>query len=150
MSIQQVRTAGNSLVGSAIVAGVLGGILVDAFLGVVMHKSPLDIWQFVASTLVGPVAYTSPAYSILGGAMHFVISIVWAVIYLFVFGALGQIRNWILGAIVWGVVVDAVMNGLLAVKIGAPFVPAFTGGLLAHVIFYGLPVAWYIARKARA
>lgn len=148
MSIQ-TRSASNTLVGTAIVAGVIGGILVDTFLALVMHKSPLDIWQFVASTLVGPVAFTTPLYAILGGAMHFTISIVWALIYLYAFGAIGQLKNWIVGAIVWGIVVDAAMNGLLAIKIGAPFVPAFTQGLIAHIVFYALPVTWFISRKAR-
>ena len=85
-----------------------------------MHTSPVNIWQFVASTLVGQGA----------------------------FGSLGQLRNWILGATVWGVVVDAAMNLLLAVKIGAPFVPGFTQGLLGHIVFYASPMTWHVSRNA--
>jgi len=139
--------ASSALLGSAIVAGLGSGVLIDAFLSLVMHRSPVAIWQFVASTIIGPVAFTSPSHAILGFAVHFATSLVWAVIYLYVFGALGQLKNWIVGGIVWGVVVDAAMNLLLAVKIGAPFVPAFAQGLLPHIVFYALPIAWYIARK---
>lgn len=132
---------------TALIAGIIGGILIDAFLAIVLHTSPVGIWQFVASTIVGPTAFTSPSYALLGFIVHFVTSIVWAVIYVYAFDAFGQLRNWIVGGIVWGVVVDAAMNLLLLVKVGQPFVPAFTQGLIAHVIFYGLPVAWYVARK---
>ena len=136
--------------GTITLAGVIGGIIVDAFLSVSMPKSPVAIWQFVASTLVGPSAFASPAYAVLGFLMHFAISIVWALLYAYAFGAIGQLKNWIAGAIVWGIVVDAAMNALLAVKIGTPFVPSFTQGLVAHIVFYALPVAALIAWRARS
>jgi hypothetical protein len=136
-------------VGSAIIAGLIGGVVVDAFLSLVMHTSVIGIWQFVASTIVGKVAFSSPEYAALGFVVHFVTSIVWAVLYLYVFGALGQLKNWIVGAIVWGIVVDALMNALLAVKTGSAYLPGVEGGLVAHIVFYALPVALYLARSVR-
>ena len=70
-------------------------------------------------------------------------------LYAYAFTAIGQIKNWILGAIAWGIIVDAAMNLLLAVKIGQPFGPSFVQGLLGHVVFYALPVALYMANAAR-
>jgi len=139
----------NAPLGAAIVAGIIGGVIVDAFLSIVMHTSPIGIWQFVASTIVGKDAFTSPSYAVLGFIVHFITSIVWAVVYLYVFGALGQLKNWILGAVVWGVVVDLAMNVILAVKTGSAYLPGVEGALISHVVFYALPVAWYLARSTK-
>ncbi len=136
-------------VGAAVVAGIVGGIIVDTFLALMMHTSPIGIWQFVASTIVGKVAFTSAGYAVLGVVVHFIVSIVWAVLYAYAFNALGALKQWILGAIVLGVVVDAAMELLLLVKIGQPFGPAFVQGLLAHVVFYALPVTFVLSRSAR-
>ncbi len=133
----------------AVVAGILGGVVVDAFLSLAMHTSPVSIWQYVASTIVGKGAFASPAYAVLGFLVHFIVSIVWAIAYAAIWGSFGQLKNWILGALVWGVVVDAGMQLLLLLKTGAPFGPAFVGGLLAHIVFYMVPVALYLARSER-
>jgi hypothetical protein len=150
MATANLRTdSKSSLFAQAAIAGVLGGIIVDLFLAIVTHHSPIALWQFIASTIVGQVAFTSSSYALLGFIVHFIVSIVWAVLYAYVFGALGQLKNWILGAIVWGVVVDAAMQLLLQIKIGAPFGTGFINGLLPHIVFYALPVALYMARGAR-
>jgi len=138
----QARTT--SLIVPAIIAGILGGIIIDAFLSLVLRTSPIGLWTFVAATVAGP---GSPW--ILGFVVHFVTSIVWAVLYLYVFGAIGQLRNWIVGAIVWGVVVDAIMQVLVATKTGGSWWNGFSQGLLGHIVFYAAPVAYYIARATR-
>lgn len=150
LSVRPRSSSTSSLVAQGAAAGMIGGILVDAFLALAMHRSPVAIWQFVASTIVGQAAFTSDAYAVLGCIVHFAVSIVWAVAYALAFGAIGQLKQWILGAIVWGVIVDAAMQLLLLVKAGQPFGPAFVQGLLAHVVFYALPVALYMANSARA
>ena len=87
--------------------------------------------------------------AILGFVVHFITSIVWAVLYAYVFASLGQLKNWLAGAIVWGVVVNAAMQALLAIKIGQPFGPAFLQGLIPHIVFFALPVALYMANAVR-
>lgn len=134
--------------GQAVIAGIIGGILIDTFLAIVFHRSLVAIWQFVASTIVGQGAFANPSYALLGFCMHFTISILWAVLYTYVFGALGQLKNWVAGAIIWGVVVDAVMQFIVAMRTGSPWGPAFVQGLIAHIVFYALPVALYMARVA--
>lgn len=131
---------------AAVVGGILGGILIDLFLIVAGHQPVPGLWQFVASTLVGKVAFTSPAWAILGLAMHFATSIFWAVAYVLVWR---NLSNWVLGGLVWGVVVMVAMGLFLAVKAGVPF--ATGGALVAGVVghwLYMLPAAWYIARSA--
>ena len=136
----------------AIIAGIIGGILIDAFLVIVAHQKVPGLWQFVASTLVGPVAFTSTSYAFLGLLMHFAISIAWAVLYAYVYQAMNQLSNWILGTIAWGIVVDVVMQGVLAARGVAPFtLSGVIAGLVPHVIFFALPVAFYLSRTpARA
>jgi len=80
--------------------------------------------------------------------VHLVIALVWALIYAYVFNAIGQLRNWILGTIVLGVAVDAVMNLIIMLKTGAPWGTAFVGGLITNVVFYALPVALYLSLTA--
>lgn len=136
-------------------AGILGGILIDAFLAVANQTSPIGIWQFVASALVGPVAFTSPWYAALGFVMHFLISSAWGLAYALV--AAGPIpalvrHPWI-GGIGYGVVVLIGMTFLLAIKhVGAPGVPdtpVVVKSLVANTLFFGLPVALYAASALR-
>jgi hypothetical protein len=140
----QARTT--SLLVPAIVAGIIGGIIVDAFLATAFKVSPLTLWGGIAATVVGPG--TSPW---IGLVVHLIVSIVWAVIYLYAFGAIGQLRNWIVNAIVLGVVVDAVMQGIVAAKTGGNWWAMFASpiGLIAHVVFYALPVTLYLASAMR-
>ncbi len=138
-----------SLLGHAAIAGVIGGIVIDVFLAISGHRSPVAIWQFIASTIVGEAAFASPSYAALGFIVHFIVSIAWAVLYAYLFGALGQLKNWIAGAVVWGIVVDGLMQSIVAMKTGSPWEPAFVQGLIPHIVFYALPVTFYMSRAAR-
>ena len=141
-----VAARSSSLLGPAVVAGIIGGILVDAYLAVVFKVSPVALWTNVAATAIGPG--TSPW---IGALVHFLISIVWAVLYAYIFSALGQLRNWIVNAIVWGIVVDAAMQFIVVSKAGGSWWSAFANpsGLIAHIVFFALPITFYIARVAR-
>jgi hypothetical protein len=138
----QVHAHRSSLFVPAITAGVIGAIIVDAFLSIELHVSPIVLEAGIATTAFG---IASPA---LGVVVHLVIAIVWAVIYAYVFNAIGQLQNWILGAIVLGIVVDAVMNAIITMKTGTTWGSAFVDGLITNVVFYALPVAWYIANRS--
>lgn len=135
-----------------VVAGIIGAILIDTFLIIVAHQTIPALWQFVASTLIGPIAFTSTSYAFLGLLMHLVISIFWAVLYAYVYQAMNLLSNWILGTIAWGIIVDVVMQGVLAARGVAPFtLGGVIAGLVPHVIFFALPVAYYLSRTpARA
>ena|SRR5450631_819787 len=136
----------------AVTAGLLGGVIVDLFL-ILARVAPFPgVYQFIASTLVGPVAFTSGSYIALGVVMHFLISISFALAYAFVAersrALLEQPALW--GAI-FGLAVYAVMQTVLAVAHAAqPFsLKGLAIGLISHIVFFGLPVAFYIARTHR-
>jgi hypothetical protein len=141
---------------AGMVAGVIGGAFIDTFLVIANHTTYVQIWQFVASALVGGAAYASPAYAILGFAMHFAISIVWASIY--AWAALGPVpalaRAPVLSGLLYGVVVMIGMTMVLVVNhvgpAGVPDPATLVKSLIAHTVFFGLPVALYVTREARA
>jgi hypothetical protein len=141
-----VQARSRLLLGPAITAGIIGGILVDAFLAIMFKVSPLMLWGNIAATVAGPGSSWW-----IGLVVHFIVSIFWAILYLYIFSAIGQLKNWIVGAIVWGVIVDACMQFIVAVKTGGSWWQNFATpiGLTAHIVFYALPVALYLASAAR-
>ena len=144
----EVHSRSGSLAVQAIIAGVIGAIVVDTYLSIRLQISPVALEAHTARIVAGPG--TSPA---LGLVIHLTIALVWALIYAFVFNAIGQLQNWIAGTLVLGVAVDAVMNFLIALKTGAPWGSAFVNGLITNVLFYALPVTLYLSwwlRQRRA
>ncbi len=139
-----MNSQSRSLIVQAMIAGIIGGIVVDTFLSISLHVSPVALEAHNAATLAGPGA--SP---VLGVIVHFFIAIVWAAIYAFVFNAIHKLQNWILGTLVLGLVVNAVMNLLITMKTGAQWGRGFVTDLITNVVFYGLPVALYLARTVR-
>ncbi|HVA27068.1 MAG TPA: hypothetical protein VNF68_02745, partial [Candidatus Baltobacteraceae bacterium] len=103
--------------------------------------------------LVGSAAFASTSYVWLGLLLHFLISIIWATIYAYVATAARFTSRWILGGIVLGIVV---MIGMQIVTMlahlapaGAPSMSMLAMVLIAHVVFFGLPVAGYLAYSQR-
>jgi hypothetical protein len=140
----QVFPKSSSLAVQAIIGGILGGIIVDAFLALDLHVTADVLESRNAALIAGPGA--SP---LLGVSVHFAIAIVWALIYAYAFNAIGKLRNWILGTIVFGIVVNAVMNFAITTKTGDAWGNGFVRDLIPNVVFYALPVAFYLARAVR-
>lgn len=140
----QLRPENGSLIVQAVIGGVIGGIIVDAFLAIELNLSPEALEGRNAALVAAPGA--SP---VLGTIVHFVIAIAWALAYAFAFNAIGKLQNWVLGTIVLGVIVDAVMNLAIAVKTSAPWGNGFVMDLITNVVFYALPVTLYLARTGR-
>jgi len=152
---QTIERHNVNVIASAVAAGITGGVLIDAFLAVVNHMSPIAIWQFVASALVGGVAYTSASYAVLGFVMHFAISIAWALIYASAVGPMPVlVRRPVLSGLLYGIIVMFGMMTLLVLKhvamAGAPDALTLAKNLIAHTVFFGLPVALVISKGIRA
>jgi hypothetical protein len=132
----------------AFCAGIVGGILLDLFLYLAtvlpQHGSMPAVWQFIASTAFGKVAFTSASYAWIGLLMHFIVSIAWAIGY----GYLAETQAGVnaqpvISGIVFGFVVWGVMQ-LALYTVQALHINTFGDAVLniiAHTIFYGLPVA---------
>jgi hypothetical protein len=142
--------------GPGILAGLVGGVLIDAYLlavGALSHGlTPAQLYMFVASGLIGKAAYAFPGTVALGAAMHLVISAGWGVGY--AYAALGSpqlLARPLISGIVFGLFVYLIMQIVEALT-GIWHVPsandAFTA-IVAHSLFFGIPVAYVVSRRLR-
>jgi hypothetical protein len=146
------NNAGRSGRTRAIVAGGLAAGVLDMVDALVAYKlafgmSPLAIYQFVASGLLGKAAYAGGLPSaLLGLAFHFLIAFTAAAVFVLASERLPQLRRdavgWGLG---FGLVVFAVMSFVVIPlsRIGAstPPLPLVVNGVLGHALLVGLPIA---------
>jgi hypothetical protein len=144
----------------AVVAGLSGAILIDLYLTlteplIAKGVTPQIVMQWDASNFVGMDAYHGGwATAAFGTLAHFGVSVVWAG--LFVFAAL-RVR-WLIdhplpAGVLLGVVAMAVMRAIIhlgyAVVRPFPSVWYFLYLLIAHVVFFGIPVALVSSRILR-
>lgn len=142
-----------SLLSGGFLAGIIGGALLAAFLLAVRLATYPSWFQWVASGVLGSrIGFTETGFAWLGIVLHFAIAIVAAISYAYV----GQVVGWLgrpfLAGTVFGVVMNAFMDFVIYVR-GLGLLPhgtpAILLGLVAHVCFFGIPVAWFVARYER-
>ncbi|MEA2690328.1 MAG: hypothetical protein QOD51_2935 [Candidatus Eremiobacteraeota bacterium] len=82
---------------------------------------------------------------------HLATALFWAYLYALVWSRVSSLRNWVVGGIVWGIVVTVCMDAVEAFRgVLAPLTPSsVTFGVVTNVVFYGLLVAAYLSRSAR-
>ncbi|MDQ6943332.1 MAG: hypothetical protein M3169_12565 [Candidatus Eremiobacteraeota bacterium] len=144
---------------AGLVAGLTAGILIDLFLFAMQLATgtPPDKlagnFVFIAAVVLGPGAYTNPIAVPLGIVLHFCVAIGWALGYVYLVRSQPQLvaRPWISGA-AYGLVVYVFMEIIL---ITAGQYHRVAPGLLftqmiAHVVFYGIPVAVIASRMLRS
>ncbi len=141
-----------------VTAGIAGGLVFDLYLWLTTvlpaHGSILAMWQWMASAAIGKVAFASTSYASLGLLFHFIVSIGWAGGYAF----LARTRpfmneRWAISGIVYGIIVYTFMQLLLlgTNSFTFPATPnAFVNLVIAHAVFFGLPVAFVVARLDRS
>ena len=136
----------------AIVAGGLAVAVLDAVDALVAYKlafgmSPLVIYQFVASGLLGKAAYAGGATSaLLGLAVHFLIAFSAATVFVLASERLPGLRR---NALAWGPAFGVAVFGVMSFvviplsRIGAsvPSLPLVVNGVLGHALLVGLPIA---------
>lgn len=140
------------------IAGAIGAVLIAEFLlGVPLFSggafTPVPVLQFDASVLIGAVAFTNPSYAFLGLVLHFLVSIGWAIGYAYMAERQPQLvtRPWISGAAFGLVIYFAMLIVLVAANAYHAPKPAEVGnGLIAHILFFGIPVALIVSRALRA
>lgn len=147
-----------SVFSTVVLAGIGGAVLIDLYLCVTetlifRNATPLLVMQWDASNALGAAAYQGGwATAALGTLMHFVVSIVWAT--LFIIAATRY--RWLTAQPVlsgtWlGIVAMAVMRVVIhfghAVVRPFPSFEYFLNLLVAHVVFFGVPVALIVAAR---
>lgn len=152
-----VRVSWTRVAVAGIVAGLIGGTIYDLYLWattlVPAHQTIGQMWQWVASTAFGKTALADPAYAAAGAAMHAIVSIGWAAGFAYV-AAVNPLaaRRWVLAGPVYGVIVYAVMQTILLADNNYIYPPnpnAFVNAIVAHAVFFGLPVAYAVQKLQR-
>lgn len=137
----------------ALAAGIVAGITIELYLiltaALPSHANVLAIWQWIASAAIGDIAFSSVAFAWLGLLVHFIVSIGWAGGYAY----LAQQQTfmnarWAISGIVYGLVVYCFMDLILlgAHKLAAPTPPTVANSIIAHCVFFGLPLAYVVSR----
>jgi uncharacterized membrane protein YagU involved in acid resistance len=143
---------------AAIIAGLVGGIVLDVFLIVAgmltsSGASPaailISIWQFVAEWAVGKQALSSTSYAYLGAFIHFAVSIGWAFGFVWVAKTRPQVvQQPIVSGVVYGIIVW-IGTQLVLVAAGlfkVPTPPEAETEILAYCVFFGIPLAYTVSR----
>jgi len=140
--------------GPGTLAGLAGGVLIDAYLlavGALSHRlDAVQLYTFVASALIGKAAYALPGAFVLGIFVHAAVSVSWGIGY--AYAALGNpqlVSRPVVSGIVFGLFVYLIMQIVQALD-GIWHVPsaneAFTA-VVAHALFFGIPVAYVVSRR---
>jgi hypothetical protein len=143
---------------AGLAAGIAGGILIGLFLiaaslgGGATFGQLIQTLPWIASVLFGAAILTNPAAPLIGAVMHFCVAIGWALGYVYLIRSQPQLltKPYISG-FCYGLVVYCFMEIVLitAGQYHRPSPPALGAGLLAHTVFYGIPVAVVVSRLLR-
>ncbi len=137
-----------------IAAGLAGAVLIDFFLLIatveIAHATNFDgFYAFVASALVGKAAYTMPSAVGIGIAAHVAVSLGWGIGYAYLAATTPQVRaRPLLSGTVYGLLVMTAMQ-IVEVAANVYSLPTPTSvliGTIAHVVFFGIPVAYVVRR----
>lgn len=140
------------------IAGLAGAVLIDIYLLVTLvavgHLTTVaGFYQFVASGALGKAAYGNPNATLLGIAVHFAVGIGWGIGYAYIAARTPQLRSQpAISGVVFGLLV---MLAMQFVEVAAniyvlPNTVLFFNGVIAHVVFFGLPVAYIVRGRLPA
>lgn len=140
-----------------IYGGLIVGVLdfLDATIfSALRGVSPLRVWQFVASGLIGRASFNGGMKTaLLGVLLHFLIAFILASLY---YGASlylpTLLRRAVLWGLIYGVAVYFVMNYVvLPLSLAPPLrfsLASFLNGIIGHALLVGLPIA-LVARRSQ-
>jgi hypothetical protein len=136
----------------ALAAGIAGGALLNAFLWFMLLRpagaSIASLWTQIATQAIGPGMAGNPNAALVGLSIHAIISIVWAGAYAYLATERAVLNaRWPVSGIAYGIVVYLIMQIVLLVAghFEYPHAPNdFVIAVLAHAVFFGLPVAFVV------
>jgi len=144
----------NTILYGGLVVGLLDGLYAVVFNGL-KGVSPVRVFQFVASGLLGRASFSGGTKTALVGVLlHFVVAFIVAAVYYAVsLGLPMLIRRAILCGLLYGAMVYCVMNYLVLPLSAAPRLSftftEFVIGVIGHALIVGLPVALIARQSAR-
>jgi len=140
-----------SMVAGGVVAGIIGGFFIHAFFFAVGLARFPATYEWIASGVVGRAAYTGH-WEWLGVILHFGISIVAAILYVYIAQVTGLLGRPLLGGALFGIATNGVMDLIAYTRLGTPLPTTWHDiliPLVAHVVFFGVPIALFLSRYER-
>ena len=140
---------------AALVIAIVNGLDQTAFAVLTQHVTPMIVFQYFASALLGLAAFAGGyTTALLGLLIHVVVSFVVAGVFILAASNIAFLRRTVfVSALVYGVAV-AFISGVVLPFTAAPKVPttplAMVHGLVADALFIGLPLAFVVWQGARA
>lgn len=137
-----------------LVAGLASALSIGAYsistVVFVFHAATLATYfRYIASAALGKSAYTAPEAVPLGVALHVLISVGWCLGYAYLAARTPQIRaRPLISGITFGVFVMIAMQlgEVLANIYELPNSFTLLSQFIGHVVFFGIPVAYIVAR----
>jgi len=139
-----------------LIAGLVAGLLDLLFVSALWWPSgvsPVAILQVIASGMIGAKAFDGGLVSAGFGAMlHFILTVAMAAIYILCAPNALRRNPWI-GGTIYGAMIWAVMNlvvvPLSAAPVGPPPTLVAIADFVGHLMFVGLPIAFFARRSDR-
>jgi hypothetical protein len=137
----------------SLAAGIAGGAAIDLYLWFTplasQHPGILAIWTHIAAAAAGKGELANLNAPWIGLGIHAVTSLVWAGAYAYVAATQTYVRKrWYISGPVFGLIVYLLMQIMLLVSgnFEYPHSPDdFVSDLIAHAVFFGLPVAYIVS-----
>jgi hypothetical protein len=137
-----------------IVAGLAGAVSLGAYLLLtvvyVFHAAtPATFFRYIASAALGKAAYAAPGAVALGIAIHVFIAVGWTLGYAYVAAQNPQVRlRPLISGSVFGIFVMIAMQlgEVLANIYALPDSFTLLNQFVAHVVFFGIPIAYIVRR----
>lgn len=143
-----------AIIASTIVGLVTISVYLCLALQFFFHRNPIALFQWDASNAMGPSAFNGgwPAAAF-GLLLDIPVTLAWAALYVEIARRnAAVVKHPTLSGATYGGFVLAVMFGII-VPLGRAAQPAmsmsgpnFWNTLIAHVLFFGVPVAWTVTR----
>jgi hypothetical protein len=148
-NFQSVRTA--------VLAGIVGNVAISIYLSIALplffHTAPILLFQWDDSNIVGASAYQGGwGSAALGLFFDFIVAIAWGACFVIAYQALPFVRRSIVtSGLIFGVIVMLTMF-YIVVPIGraqhpSTAIPPLLNSLIAHTLFFGLPVALIVRQR---
>ena len=139
----------------AILAGLAGAIGIDLYLSItlpLMHvANGIQLSQWDASNVLGSEAFRGGlSTAAIGFGLHLCVSVAWGIVFAFAFSRIAWVRSHaLLSGLIFGAVVMQVM-AYVVVPLGhashpMPSLAGWLNNLVAHTLFFGVPVAYVVA-----
>ncbi len=143
---------------AALAAGLTGAVTIFLYLTLSLplffHISPLLLYTWDASNALGYQAASHasiPTIVLIGQGSHIIVSLVWGFVFVGLLRLMPRIRRMPLAwGFLYGVFVLLVMHYVVVPLGHAPqlafTLPSLANNLVAHTLFFGMPLAWVATR----